>query len=626
MWQRKDSPKNGHSSTVQLTNRPRHWLEQLHIKAQDEPWGITMVSFAWTAGPVTYLAALAGYYAGYGAWMPIDKGIYFVGYSVVAGILGILSKYLYHLTTGSKLKQQQKTIRQAIASLPPLVWKVRDLSLASLTEEARKYQAASYLLQQANLGAEGIEVAVYELTEDHELALQAKRIEVLRQAGLPSRMIDLIHQIEAQANEANEKLRANYPQLADQLSERLRGIAPSPQHGRQRSPLFIERILSAIEQDNYELMTLADTEELFTLTLELLCDREISYLKIEYQGTQDIAKAITRLEEERNDYRISRAKVLSRLKALTSYLSLCDVNEDIHADEGLTAQALLSSAINGIEQLAKEVNDNRQLTDRHIKYTLNLQERTQQFESALELYEQARKAYLKLGRDLVHFRRALQRWQHITQKKQQMLTNAGGLKRNIIFTEQSIKLDTDEKAALAKTLNLLLKETNHVLNQTPKHNAGASQLPLLKAKELAVELTIMLDRFTKLHSPKIQRAIYSSHAMLIDALEPDASVQERATEAKALAEDVESNLSAAAERLAQNLIRFYRVPLTNEVIDFMVHQYDANRERLNFIAENEVPYSANFNNLNTPAIQIPEAKNNWKIILYNAKRTLSLYM
>ena len=184
-----------------------------------------------------------------------------------------------------------------------------------------------------------------------------------------------------------------------------------------------------------------------------------------------------------------------------------------------------------------------------------------------------------------------------------------------------------EKATLAKTLRLLLKEAKLSLTTQPaNHGTESKQLTILKAKELAVELTLLLDKFTKLHSPKIQRAIYSSQAMLIDALEPDASAQERVTEAKALAEDVENNLSAAAERLAQNLIRFYRVPLTNEIIDFMVSQYDANRERLNFIAENEVPYNANFNNLNTPAIQIPEINNRWKIILYNAKRTLSSYL
>lgn len=626
MWQHTQQNNSVKNDRIQLTSRPRHWLDRLRASTQDEPWGITMASFAWTAGPVTYLAALGGYYAGYGEWMPIDKGIYFVGYSIVAGIFGILSKYVYHLTAGSKIKEQQKTIKQAIASLPPLVWQIRDLSLENLTEDTRKFQAAGYLLQQANLGAEGIETAVYELTDDYELAMQAKRIEVLRQAGLLSRMQDLIQQGASLANEANEKLRIYYPQLADQLSERLVGKAPSPKLGRQRDPLFIERVLSAIEQDNYELMTLADTEELFTLALELLCGREISFLKIEYQGTQDIAKAISRLEEERNDYRISRAKVLSRLKALTSFLSLCDVNEDIHSDAGLTAQALLSSAISGIDQLAKDVNDNRQLTDRHIKYTLDLQEKTQQLESAVELYEQARKAYLKLGRDLINFRRALQRWQNISQKKQQMLSNIGGLKRNITFTERSIELDLDEKASLAKILNLLLKEAKLSLSTPVSDVSTSNSLTILKAKEIAVELTILLDKFTKLHSPKIQRAIYSSHAMLIDALEPDASAQERVTEAKALAEDVENNLAAAAERLAQNLIRFYRVPLTNEIIDFMVSQYDADRERLNFIAENEVPYNANFNNLNTPAIQIPEARNHWKIILYNAKRTLSVYL
>ena len=90
-----------------------------------------------------------------------------------------------------------------------------------------------------------------------------------------------------------------------------------------------------------------------------------------------------------------------------------------------------------------------------------------------------------------------------------------------------------------------------------------------------------------------------------------------------MASAVEKNLAASAEKLAQNLIRYYRVPLSDQTINFLVKTYNASLERLQFIARYETPLSASYSLENVSAMEVPQPKDNWQIDLYNAKKTIT---
>ncbi|RRJ84052.1 hypothetical protein [Aestuariirhabdus litorea] len=612
---------------VMLEEKGQHWLNRIVSAPNKEPWGVTLASLAWTAGPATYLAALGGYYIGYGEMISFDRTLYFIGYSVIAGILGLTFKLFYNVTAGNREETQKRKLTETIDKLPDIIHRVRDLQLENLSEETRTIEAAGMLLNKLDLGPEWISTAVEDLSGNLELAGQARKIEIFRRAGLYQRMQDVIREAAPTAEQAADTLRQTHPQIAHNLMQRMQGIAPSSKRGRPRDPLFIERILSAIENDNAELMTLRDVEEMLTLCFELICGREIAYLKFDYTGDWDIAKAFDRLEEDRNDYRLSRARVYSRLRALASYLNYCDANEDISNAAGLSPQTLLNASIEAIDNLTQAVNELRNQTLGDNRHALALQIRTNQLEKAVELYNEARRAYLHLNRNHENFSKAMQRWQKLTRVHHSDLQARENLKRSLMISECIISLDPEEKLKLALHLANYFSEASILFGHKHGQNPvlpSQRRLTVTKAKEIAIEVTLALEPYIKLHSPQVQRAIYSAHSALISTIAPGASAKTKAGLGEALSLEVEKDLAQAAERLAQNLIRYYRVPLSQGTINFLVNTYNASRERLNFIAEHEAPYSGTYSPLNATSVKIPFTRNSWHISLYNAKRVLGM--
>ena len=47
---------------LKLEGRDLRWLEKVARATHQEPWSVTILQFAWTAGPVTLMAAYFGYY------------------------------------------------------------------------------------------------------------------------------------------------------------------------------------------------------------------------------------------------------------------------------------------------------------------------------------------------------------------------------------------------------------------------------------------------------------------------------------------------------------------------------------------------------------------------------------
>lgn len=609
---------------LQLEEREPGWLEKVARAPHQEPWSVTIIQYAWTAGPVSLLAAAGGWYLSYGTGMPPEKTLYFIGYSIIAIILGLITKLIYNMTHGRKLEQDRACLLDTIDRIPELIYIVRDLVQRNLSEESRRIHSAGILLRKLDLGPEWVATAIEDLTDDKELARQAEKIEIFRRAGLYNRMRDVVESAREKTDAAYLKLKENHPRTAEAMRQRLHGIVTSPHQGQKRETLFIERILTAIEQDNEELMTLHDVEEMLTLCFELICGREIAYLKIEYTGSWDLARALDKLEEERNDYRISRARVYSRLKALTNYLNTIGINTHIVSAQGISASKLLQTTISAMDELSRQVRDARQLSFRTGKHIMALNIKAQQLEKALQLYDESHRAYLKQGRDRHRLKRALKHWQTLSHTLQSSPSES--LRRSLTISEQCIRLDDDARVAVARHLNRFLEESRlrrGSLRLDGPLPIAEKDLTATRAREVAIEIATILDPYIRLHDPQVQRAIENANASSLASLEPGMSAKTKAALGEAMASAVAKNLAVSAERLAQSLIRYYRVPLTEKTIHFLTHTYNASRERLEFIAQYETPLSASYSLGNVSPVEVPQAKNTWQIDWYNARRLIS---
>ncbi|WP_211828647.1 hypothetical protein [Kistimonas asteriae] len=615
------------ADTLAMEARGQGLLDKIRTAPHKEPWGITFLMLAWTAGPVTFITAYSAYYIGYGAFPPLDRAIYFLAYALIAGLLGIATKLIYNTTHGHQEKQDEKNLLEVIDCLPELLYMVRDLRLENMGEESRRIESAGIILSKLDLGPAWVALAIEDLTGDAQLARQAEHIELFRRAGLYNRMQDIIHTIREPVGDAYDELRQTHPRIAEAMRQRLTGRVPSVRQGSPREEMFLERILSAIEQDNENLMTLHDVEELLTLCFELICGRRIRYLKYEYSGDWNLARSMDSLEKERNNYRLARARVNSRLRALATYLNYIEPREDINAAPGLSPRHLLTVTLDAMDSLSRQVTECRRITNNTGKQLMALQIKATQLDKAIDLYERAFNAQQKLSRESRRFSRALKVWQ--LRSKQYEETSGDKVRRSLKISEQSIALDDDDKIKVARQLAQLL-EDNRIRRTSDRsmdytRSSSEKRLTQSRARELAAEIAVILGHSIELNNPAIQRAIDSTPATSLGAIEPGMSPMIKASVGKAMANAVDVSLAAMAERLAQNLIRYYRVPLTRGTMDFLVDTYQANRERLEFIAEHEAPASNQQTRLNRSPIEIPDVHKSWQISLYNARRTLELH-
>ncbi len=611
-----------HDSQLELDTRGQRVLEKIASAPHKEPWAVTLMMLAWTAGPVTLLTVTMATWIGYGQPMDLERATYFLVYSVIAGLLGILTKIIYNTTHGHRESKDARALLEVVDRLPEIIYMVRDLRLANLGPDNRRIESAGILLRKFDLGPEWIACAIEDLTGSHELAKSAERIELYRRAGLYNRMNDLVQATAEMADEYVAELRQTHPRISAAMAARLKGLAPDIRQGQSREPLFLERILAAIEEENEELITLPDVEHLLALCFELMCGRSITYLKVEYKGGDwNLTKAIDRMEHCRNDYRLARARVYSRLRALAAYIDYVFPTEDsIASSQGLSMRILLDASIEGINRLAEEVNDCRRqvnLTGRNLS---GLQMRLTQLVKALELYRAAHSAWQREGREGRHFNRALKVWQQRSKQWQQR--GGENLKRGLVVSEQTVALSDEDKITFAHELSQWLKE-NRIRRYSRGSKVSEKVLTIIRARELAIEVVLMLEPLIHLHDPEIQRAIDNSPLSTMAPLEPGMSPMTKAALGQAMANAIEVDLADMAEKLAQNLIRYYRVPLSQATIDFLVNNYNASRNRLEFIAQHETPQSPGHCNTSS-TLELPEVIRYWETTEYNARRTLDL--
>jgi hypothetical protein len=413
-WQPRSSASKANPKVprVQIERVGEERIERISRAAKSMPWQVLLLELAWTAGPATFLAAAGGYYLGYGKHLPAENAVFFLAYTVIFGVIGLITKLVHGTVWQPRQLGAQRQLSNALDMLPDLSVAVRELRMAVMDPEVRRLESAGYLLQRVNLEPQTLALLVEELTGDRDLGQTAGKMEMYRRAGLDASKDELATQCRTTAIEARARIARLAPRTADLLNDRLYGRAPTFEDGIVRPENFVERILAAIEQDDDNLMTLEDAEQVLLLSLELLGGRELPVLSFEYKGRWDTARAMDSLNQRWNRYRLAKAVGYSRLKALEELLAGSpDAQVSLGAD-GRDPTDLSRNTLAGIRSL----NDTAAaLLDRPrtelSQHRQELKSLANTLSAALRLQGAARRACSQLGRRHTLFLRNLQAWE-----------------------------------------------------------------------------------------------------------------------------------------------------------------------------------------------------------------------
>ena len=614
---------------VSLEREGNAQIERISQVVHKIHWTRTILGIIWTAGPVTLLGLLGGFYLAYGKVPPAQTLLYFFTFTVLSGLIAFLAKVVYDMTRGHVAEQAQQDVTEVIDKLADLILAVRDLIVGSHEEEVRPREAALQLLRRIELTPDGVAFAAQELTGDSELAKILGRIETYRRAGLYSRVRDLNRQHRERIETALQWLNEASPEAAGVLRERFQGEAPQLEKGVPRDEYFIERVLAAIEEDNLLLMTLQDVEEMLILAFELVNGREIPMLIFSYSGKWKLARALDDLEEKRSHYRIAQASGSNRIRALAGFL--VETDEAIHEQlpYGTSAHELIGSIESILDQIAADILKLVELSNQgKLANTIELRSKVGVLSKSLVLYKAARQGYQQLGRAHATLIDASKSWNklaaHFGDEANQLRLGPGRSGLRII--ERIVSLADEQKIAVCQRLVAYLhgeQLEKRGRRFFTRHEGRSRPLTLEGARQLAVEVALALEPHIQLSRPEIQRGLNATNATYLGGLEPDMSAAEKAALGAAMAREVQQDMSHAAERLAVALVKHYRVDLTEEARDFLIDAYGARLQMLEMLSNyetNTINSPVSFLSLRPPLVVAP--KREWYRALIKARQEL----
>jgi hypothetical protein len=598
LFRRRPRPTPEGEPTLTLEREGQARIDEVAKAARELPWVYNLVQLAWTAGPVTFIAAVGGYFVGYGKTPSTDYLIFFVTYAVIAGLGGILARFAYNALYAPRKRAAARDLALVNDLLPDIAFEVRNLYLAAMEPDLRRQWAAGMLLRHLDLSPASVAVAVEELTQRRTLADAVMRIEVFRRAGLRSRVDEVIATVADEAAEALETLSQDAPDLVPLLRDRLEGRSLRPEDGMPREEGFIERVMSAAEHEDEALMTVTDVLEMLVLAFELINGREFPMLTFTHRGHWELAQTTDTLERRHNRYRAAKLKGYSRLKALVALLASSELADLAGPPAGQDTATLLAAAKEAIGQLNDQVDrlGRRVAAGREAEWP-DLRRCLHLLGQVVHLNDAMERAFRSVGRRHAVFLHTLKEWEGLSRKaiRDGRTLRTGGGAKGLRLVERRLALEDRDKLAVAHDLAEYLRgdrirlSGNGVVMGRPGHERP---LDLDAAKRLAMLVASTLANAIDLAQPEVQRAIDTARAANLTGLEPGTSAQLKAGVAAAMIAEVEDHLDRAAERVATRLVYRYGVTLDGPAVDFLHRHYGARRERLELLAarKHRTPY------------------------------------
>ena len=539
------------STNAHYERRGERATEKVASTIAQKSWRWTLINIAWTAGPVTFIALQVGYYMGFGKGAPLQNFIYFAGYTVVAAVLAVLSSVLYDALYKPRVQEEQKQLLRSVDDLHCFMLHLRDAILRELEPHERRIISAYYLLSAASPPPSAIGTAVMDLTGSAPITKAARNIHAYTLQGLYSCAEDTWEEIQPELEKVRTELSDVAPQTLGLLERFLQGDMPSLQTGIERTNGFIDRVLCSAEENTTELMTLGDAHEMATLCFELLNGRRIAVLDVSFKGNKAITEAQQALEGARQEYRIA-------LRNRNSFIRLLANSLATETDLSLITEAL----------------DNTQLMLHSIEVGLRALPAKERAS-----YEEAYKRILNRNQTVILRRekllRAEAKYAELWRKQKDKLALAmqsSDLKRSGFFVEErSIFLTDKQKLKLAKKLGELLHDDPYP--------------PIERSTMIVMEIANLLDDMLDISQPEEERAIESSNAGNFGSITTDLSASTKAGWATLCIDALHENRRKASHRIAYMLVSYYRIPLTESMMDLFVETFGAERDYLESINE-----------------------------------------
>jgi hypothetical protein len=560
-----------------------------------------LMQIFFTAGPVTALGLIGGYYIGFGSLPSTQLLIYFISFTALSGIIGLIARLVYNTTRGHLKEQGERDILDVTDTLGDLILAIRDMQVQMYEGDARRREAALQLLRRVDLTSYGVTIAFTDLTGNRSIGDIMGQVYTYRRIGLISRVRELYAAHREQINEAIRQLDQNSPDAARELRQWFAGgTLGTSKSGVTREPFFLQRIMSSIENNNPLLMTFRDVEEMIILAYELISGREVPTLVFDYSGRWKFARALDDLESKRSQYRVWQARGGNRIRALAAYLVETGYASMEELPEGMNIYQLVDEVRAILDRLADDINA---ATGDPAYPKTELKRLAGIMKTGIELYSMAYKAYREMGSRHARLLEAARKWDELTSNAygDPGRFKLGSGRRGIRIREDTISLDDEERLEVCRHLSWYFEKldvqrtgfsfTGPVgdLSFTDSDESGLAPQTdgAMAARRLAIEIALALEPHIRLSRPEIQRNINATKAIYLGELSPYMNALQKAELGKRMSREADDRLGVAAEQMADTLVRLYDVELTREAKDFLHYTYGARPDVLEQLEEKE---------------------------------------
>ncbi len=577
-------------------------------------WSGTLMRILWTAGPVTGLGLIGGYYIGYGRFPSLELLIYFVSFTLFTGLIGLFAKVIYDATRGHLQKQGEKDLQNVSDKLGDLILAIRDVHVQSQDGQIKTAEAALQLLRRVELSPYGVNTAFTDLTGDALVGHIMGKIHSYRSVGLYSQADTLCEQHRPQIEVAAVALEEHLPEAARELKTWFKGKKSSLRDGVKREAFFIQRIMSAIELNNPYLMTIRDVEEMIILAFELLNGREIPTLVFSYSGNWKYAEALDNLERKRSHHRIAQARGDNRIRALAAFLRENGVVSSNELPAGLPMAQLIENVITSLDSLISTfLSDVKQKS----KSKYELRQDALILETSLELYKMAYEGYRDTRRRHAQLKEAVVKWEKLTESinSNPAELQIGRGKQGLRIKENIIELNDEARLEISRYLSWYFKKERLDGNLYDRFSVSADRDTEQQGeliRRIAIEIALTLEPHVRLSKPEVQRNINATKAIYLGELSVNMGGHQKAELARRMSELVDNSTSVAAEQLAETLVNIYNVNLEEDEREFLEETFGARPEKLKQLDIQQKLFEYSFNFVSEVPSMVQPLKPTWK--------------
>lgn len=577
-----------------------------------------LMQIFWTAGPVTTIGLIGGYYIGYGTMPSLALLIYFISFTAIAGILGLVAKVIFNTTQLAVEEQGERDVLAVTDSLGDLILASRDRIVQSYEGRLQDIEAAMQLLRRMDLTPYDVRIAVTDITGNRDIGEMMGRLFAYRRIGLWSKADKLTKEYQEDINALLGEVGNISQKAANELVKWFHGQSfESLKFGVPREPGFLQRIMSAIEYNNPLLMSIRDAEEMLILTFELINGRDIPTLIFTYKGSWKYASILEEYQKKRSQFRIAQAKSGNRIRALASYLAENQIADPEYLNEELPIDDLQKRVTRSMDLLSGMVV--KGMTGKQSSKT-EIRQLSEILKNSLELYQLAYKGSQDTKKAYHRLLEMSKRWESFMQSRG---TGAKTFdithqKKGITIRENEIFLDDESRLEVCRHMAWYLK--SDISTGRTAHAKKIKNSSAMKLRRTAIELALALEPHVHLSKPEIQRNINATKAICLGGLTQDMSAAQKAKLGRNMSDVVDQSPKQSAEHLADTLVRYYGVNLSSEAKDFMISSYGVDRQYLD-----QLNYDKNrsweewFGELYNP-LEIPPPKPRWKRIRKRAKK------